>query len=203
MKNRKLVLSTDNKHKIKEIKDILKDLNIEVLSKSDIGLLDFDVEEDGNTLEENSIIKARAIKEKTEFMVMADDSGLFVESLKGEPGIYSARYAGVDGDDKKNNEKLLKEMEGFEAKDRKASFFTVIALITEEGEVVTVKGECKGKIGLSPKGNNDFGYDPLFIPEGYDKTFAELDGQVKNEISHRAHALEEIKKTLKNLLKGD
>nr|WP_300004320.1 RdgB/HAM1 family non-canonical purine NTP pyrophosphatase [Tissierella sp.] len=185
------------------MKAILKDLNIEVLSKSDIGLEDFEVLEDGETLEANSIKKAKAIKEQTDFMVMADDSGLFVESLKGEPGIYSARYAGEPGDDKKNNEKLLKEMVNIPIEERGASFFTVIALITEDGEVLTVKGECKGFIGLEPKGDNDFGYDPLFVPEGYENTFAELDGEIKNKISHRALALEEIKKTLKNLLEGE
>ena len=203
MVNRKVVLSTDNKHKIKEIKEILKDLNIEVLSKSDIGLGSFQVVEDGETLEANSIKKAKAIKEKTEFMVMADDSGLFVESLNGEPGIYSARYAGVEGDDSRNNEKLLKAMEKTPIEDRAASFFTVIALVTEAGEVITVKGECKGQIALAPRGNNDFGYDPLFIPEGYENTFAELNGEIKNTISHRARALEKIKKTLKNLLEGE
>lgn len=203
MVNRKIVLSTDNKHKIKEMKAILKNLNIEVLSKSDIGLEGFEVLEDGETLEANSIKKAKAIKEKTDFMVMADDSGLFVKSLDGQPGIYSARYAGVPGDDKKNNEKLLKAMENIPMEDRDASFFTVIALVTENGEVITVEGECKGHIGLSPKGDNDFGYDPLFVPAGYKNTFAELDGEVKNNISHRALALEEIKKTLKNLLEGE
>lgn len=202
MKDRKIVLSTDNKHKIKEMKEILKDLDIEVLSKEDIGLNNFDVVEDGTTLEENSIKKAKAIKEKTPFMVMADDSGLFVESLNGEPGVYSARYAGEEGNDDKNNQKLLQMMKDIPMDKRKASFFSVIALITENGEVLTVKGECKGSIGFKLKGHNDFGYDPLFTPEGYEKTFAELSGEVKNKISHRAKALEEIKKTLTNLLEN-
>ncbi|OLS03121.1 Non-canonical purine NTP pyrophosphatase [Tissierella creatinophila DSM 6911] len=202
MKDRKIVLSTDNKHKIKEMKEILKDLDIEVLSKEDIGLNNFDVVEDGTTLEENSIKKAKALKEKTPFMVMADDSGLFVESLNGEPGVYSARYAGEEGNDDKNNQKLLQMMKDLPMDKRKASFFSVIALITENGEVLTVKGECKGSIGFELKGHNDFGYDPLFTPEGYEKTFAELSGEVKNKISHRAKALEEIKKTLTNLLEN-
>lgn len=203
MRDRKLVLSTDNKHKIKEMKEILKDLNIEVLSKQDIGLNNFDVVEDGTTLEENSIKKAKALKEKTPFMVMADDSGLFVESLNGDPGVYSARYAGEDNNDDKNNEKLLQMMKDFPMNKRKASFFSVIALITEEGEVITVKGECKGHIGFELKGHNDFGYDPLFTPQGYEKTFAELSGEVKNKISHRAKALEDIKDTLTNLLEDE
>ena len=203
MKARKLVLSTDNKHKIKEMKEILQDLDIEVLSKEDIGLNNFNVIEDGTTLEENSIKKAKALKERTSFMVMADDSGLFVDSLNGEPGVYSARYAGEENDDDKNNEKLLLMMKDFPEDKRKASFFSVIALITEEGEILTVKGECKGSIGFERKGNNDFGYDPLFTPEGYENTFAELSGEVKNKISHRAKALEKIKETLKNLLEDE
>ncbi len=203
MKDRKLVLSTDNKHKIKEIKDILKDLDIEVLSKAEIALKDFNVLEDGRTLEENSIKKAKALKEKTPFMVMADDSGLFVESLDGDPGVYSARYAGEEANDAKNNEKLLEKMKDIPLKKRKASFFSVIAIITEDDEILTAKGECKGHIGFKPSGFNDFGYDPLFIPDGYDKTFAELSSDIKNNISHRSRALEEIKKTINNLLEDE
>lgn len=203
LKDRKIVLSTDNKHKIKEIKDILKDLNIEVLSKEDIGLKSLSVEEDGRTLKENSIKKARALKEKTPYMVMADDSGLFVDALNGQPGVYSSRYAGADGDDRANNEKLLLNMKNLPLEKRGASFFTVISIITEEGEVITVEGECKGHIAFKLKGDNDFGYDPLFVPAGYNKTFAELDSQIKNRISHRALALENIKDKLKSLLKDD
>lgn len=179
------------------------DLNIEVLSKEDIGLKDLDIEEDGETLTENSIKKAKALKEKTPYTVMADDSGLFVEALDGEPGVYSARYAGFEGDDRANNEKLLLNMKDIALEKRNASFFSVIALITEDDKVITVEGECKGHIGFEYRGNNDFGYDPLFFPKGYDKTFAELDGQIKNKISHRAIALENIKETLKNLLEDD
>ena len=203
MKDRKLVLSTDNKHKIKEIKDILKDLDIEVLSKAEIALKDFNVLEDGRTLEENSIKKAKALKEKTSFMVMADDSGLFVESLDGDPGVYSARYAGEEANDAKNNEKLLEKMKDIPLEKRNASFFSVIAIITEENEVLTAKGECKGHIAFKASGFNDFGYDPLFIPDGYDKTFAELSSDIKNNISHRSRALEEIKKTIINLLEDE
>lgn len=203
MKNRKLVLSTNNKNKVEEIKDILKGLPIEVLSKKDIGFEDFDVIEDGTSLEENSVKKARALAEKTEFMVMADDSGLFVDCLNGEPGVYSSRYGGEEGNDDKNNEKLLGKLSDLPLKDRRASFKTVIALVTEEKEVLSVEGECKGHIGFELKGDNGFGYDPLFTPEGYDKTFAELDGEIKNTISHRAKALEEMKEVLTNLLKDE
>lgn len=203
MKDRKIVLSTDNKHKLKEIKEILKELDIEVLSKKDIGLENLNVVEDGETLKDNSIKKAKALKDKTPYMVMADDSGLFVEALDGDPGVHSARYAGLDGDDKKNNNLLLLNLKDIPIGERKASFFTVISLITEDGEILTVEGECKGSIGLEYKGHNDFGYDPLFIPKGYEKTFAELDGEVKNKISHRALALQNIKERLKKLLEDD
>lgn len=203
MNHRKLVLSTNNIHKVEEIKDILKDLPIEVLSKKDLGLEELDVVEDGTTLEENSIKKAKALSNKTDYMVMADDSGLFVEALNGVPGVYSSRYAGEEGNDLKNNKKLIKELENIPLENRNGSFKTVIALVTEEKQVLTVRGECKGHIISSPRGENGFGYDPLFIPEGYNETFGELGEEVKNKISHRAKALEEIRKTLINLLKED
>lgn len=203
MKHRKLVLSTNNIHKVEEIKDILKDLPIEVLSKKDLGLEELDVVEDGTTLEENSIKKAKALSNKTDYMVMADDSGLFVEALNGVPGVYSSRYAGEEGNDLKNNKKLIKELENIPLENRNGSFKTVIALVTEEKQVLTVRGECKGHIISSPRGENGFGYDPLFIPEGYNETFGELGEEVKNKISHRAKALEKIRKTLINLLKED
>jgi XTP/dITP diphosphohydrolase len=201
--NRKIVISTNNKNKLKEIKKILEDLPIEVLSKRDLGLEAFDVVEDGDTLEKNSIKKAKVLKEKTEYMVMADDSGLFVDSLNGDPGVHSARYAGVDGDDLANNKKLLKNMKDIPLEKRNAHFKAVIALITEDDKTITVSGKCYGHIAFEPQGDNKFGYDPLFIPNNYEESFAELDGEVKNEISHRARALEGIKKELKELLKEE
>lgn len=203
MKHRRLVLSSNNIHKIDEIGRILEDLPIEVLSKRDIGLENLEVIEDGTTLEENSKKKAIALSEKTEYMVMADDSGIFVEALNGAPGVYSARYSGDDGNDEENNKKLLRELKDVPLEDRMGSFLTVITLITEDKEVFTVKGECKGHIIFEPKGSNGFGYDPLFVPDGYDKTFGELDSEVKNKISHRAKALEEMRKLLIRLIEGD
>lgn len=200
MKHRKLVLSTDNIHKVKEIQDILSDLPIEVLSKKEIGLEDIDVVEDGKTLEENSIKKSKALADNIDYMVMADDSGLFVEALGGKPGVYSARYAGKDGDDAANNKKLLKELEKVPLEDRIGSFMTVISLITEEKEIFTIKGECKGHILFEPRGENGFGYDPLFVPEGYDRTFGELDEDTKNRISHRGRALDKMKGLLVQLI---
>ena len=197
----KLVISTGNKHKVEEIKEILKDLDIEILSKSDVLKEELEVVEDGDTLEANSIKKAKALSEKVDFMILADDSGLFVNSLNGEPGVYSSRYAGEEGNDKKNYVKLLDNLK--DIKDRSGCFKTVIALITEDKKIHTVEGTCNGTIGFEPRGDNGFGYDPIFIPDGYDLTFSELGEDVKNKISHRALALNELKILLKNLLEGD
>lgn len=194
---RKLILSTGNKNKVKEIRDILKDLPIEVLSKDEIGLVDFDVVEDGVTLEENSLKKARELSRLVDYMVMADDSGIFVDSLGGEPGVYSARYGGEDGNDDLNNLTLLKNLKG---KDRTASFQSVIALITEDKREYTVKGICKGRVLEEPKGDNGFGYDPLFVPDGFQRTFAELDGDIKNSISHRRRAIDGLREKLIEIL---
>lgn len=201
MENKKLILSTNNLNKVEEIKNILKALPIKVLSKKDINLENFEVIEDANSLEGNSEIKARALASKTKYMVMADDSGLFVEALNGEPGIYSSRYAGEEGNDKRNNEKLLTEMKNIPYEKRKAKFKTVITLINEEKEIIFIKGECKGHIGFKLEGENGFGYDPLFIPEGYIKTFAQLHNNIKNTISHRSKALEKTKEILTNIVR--
>ena len=200
MEKRKLVISTGNQNKVNEIREILKDLPIEVISKRDIGLGDMDVVENGKTLEENSMLKAKALANKTNYMVMADDSGLFVDKLNGEPGIYSSRYGGEEGNDQKNNNKLLKELESISIEDRKAKFISVIVLITESGQVISVEGQCKGTIGFQAVGSNGFGYDPLFTPEGFKKTFGELDENIKNEISHRSKALEKLKVELEKII---
>jgi len=200
MKSRKLVLSTGNAHKVDEIVKILKNLNIEIFTKNQLGIEDFDIVEDGATLEENSIIKARALGNKLNFMVMADDTGLFVNALDGEPGLYSSRYAGDDHNDEKNNQKLLERLKNKE--DRSAYFKTVIALITEDGEAHIAEGICNGQIATEKRGEGGFGYDPLFIPEGYDKTFAQLGQDVKNKISHRAKALYKFEQLLKNIIES-
>lgn len=200
---RKLVISTGNMNKVDEIKKILKDLPFEVVSKNEIGLKDIDVIEDGNTLEENSIKKAKVLAEKIDYMVLADDSGLFVDELEGRPGVYSSRYGGEEGNDQKNNEKLLRELRDVPLQNRTGSFKAVIALVKEDKEIIIVNGQCKGKIALEKKGDNGFGYDPLFIPDGFDKSFGELDEKVKNQISHRGKALENLKKELLNLIKDE
>ncbi len=203
MKNRKLVLSTGNMNKVREIQEMLIDLPIEVVSKKDVNLDHIDVVEDGTTLRENSIKKAVALSQHTEYMVMADDSGLFVDALNGEPGVYSNRYAGLEGDDGANNDKLILAMKDVELENRGAKFLTVITLITEDKEIITIDGELKGYIGFQLNGDKGFGYDPLFIPEDFDQTFAVLGKAVKNVISHRARALDEMKKVLTNLLEDD
>ena len=203
MNMKKIVLSTNNKNKVKELKYILKDLPFEIISKEDIGYGEFDVEEDGDTLEDNASKKAIELAEKIDFMVLADDSGLFVDALDGRPGVYSARYAGEDGNDKKNNEKLLSELRSIDEVNRGASFKTVIALVDEKKDIKLARGECKGKIISHPRGENGFGYDPLFIPDGYDMTFAELDDDIKNKISHRYKALNNLKEILMKMVEGE
>lgn len=200
MNKRKLIISTGNQNKVKEIAHILKDLPIEVLSKKDLGLEDLEVIEDGKTLKENSRLKAKALFEKIKYMVMADDSGLFVDALNGEPGVYSSRYAGEEGNDEKNNNKLLKELEGIPIENRSARFKTVIVLITEEGKTITVEGQCKGTIGFQARGDQGFGYDPLFIAKNHKKTFGELEENIKNKISHRAMALEKLRSKMIKIL---
>lgn len=193
---RKIILSSGNKHKIVEIKDILKDLPFEVISKNDLGYEDFDVDEDGTTLEENAFKKAIELHKLTKGIVIADDTGLFVDALDGEPGVYSARYAGEPTSDKNNRELLLKKLQNVPYENRTAYFKTVIAIIYEDGSKASAEGKVNGIIGFEEKGQNGFGYDSLFIVENTGKTFAEMTEDEKNKISHRARALQNLKKSL-------
>lgn len=198
---KKIVLASNNSKKIKEIKDILNGLEYEVYSLNDMDI-NIDVEEDGITFEENSKKKATEIysylKKRGEdnFLVLADDSGLEVDSLNGAPGVYSARYAGEHGNDYKNNIKLLEEMKGFKGDDRKARFVCVISLVDENGETKVVCGEVDGYIIEELKTEGGFGYDPLFFYEGFNKTFGEASSKEKNAISHRGNALKKLKEIL-------
>ncbi len=194
---RKLILSTDNRNKAKELREILKDLPLEILTKKEAGVENLQVVEDGDTLEHNSLKKARELAELVDHMVMADDSGLFVDALDGAPGVYSSRYGGEDGNDSLNNKTLLKNLQG---KERTAAFRTVIALITEDGREMTVQGECRGEILEEPRGENGFGYDPLFVPSGYSETFAQLPSEIKNSISHRRRAIDALREKLEEIL---
>lgn len=195
-----IIVSSGNKHKIVEIKEILSDLPFNIVSKNEIGLEKLEVEEDKDTLEENALKKALEIAKRVEGIVIADDTGLFVDKLNGRPGVYSSRYSGENATYQDNNIKLLKELEGVSLEERTAKFKTVIAIVDKDKSYKTVVGECKGKIGFEPAGENGFGYDPLFIIDGYNKTFAELGDEIKNKISHRANALKELKEELKKTL---
>lgn len=198
---KKLIIASNNEHKINEIKKILEGTKLEIKSLKEENIF-IDVLEDGKTFEENSKKKCMAIAEflksqnKQEFIVMADDSGLEVEYLGGAPGIYSARYAGVHGDDKKNNEKLLAELNGVDRKDRKAKFVCQISVVDDKGVYNSVRGEAEGIILNELVGNSGFGYDPLFYYEPLKKTFADISPKEKNKVSHRAVALRKIKKII-------
>ena len=187
----KLVFATNNKHKLQEVRDILGN-RIEVLSLSDIDCHD-DIPETGTTLEENALIKARWVSEKYNCNCFADDTGLEVTALGGAPGVYSARYAGEECNSVANMEKLLQNLT--EKTDRSAQFRTVIALIIN-GEEILFDGVVKGAITTEKSGDSGFGYDPIFIPEGYDISFAQMGNKEKNSISHRFRATEKLSKYL-------
>lgn len=193
---REIVLSTDNINKLREIREILEDLDIKIYGKSDIEGLNFEVIEDGDTLYDNALKKAYAMAERVDYAVLSDDTGLFVKALNGEPGVHSARYAS-EHDDKKNREKLLNNLKDKE--DRSAYFKTEIILIDEDKNIIPIEGVCPGKISLEERGDNGFGYDSIFIPDGFDKTFAEMSHEEKNQISHRSRALKNLRDKISNL----
>ena len=197
------VIATGNKHKLEEIGTILKDFNLKVLSMKDVDLEGLEIIEDGNTFEENALIKARTVMEKTGKLTLADDSGLEVDILDNRPGIFSARFAGENATDEDNNNKLLKLLEDVPLEKRSARFVCAMAAMFPNGESIVLRGECPGLIGFKPKGESGFGYDPLFIVEEYNQTFAQIGEEKKNKISHRAIALEKLKVELKILLKGE
>lgn len=192
----RILAATKNKHKIDEIQAIAGEFGMDVVSRDDAGVPDIDVVEDGNTFEENSEKKAREIMELCGEITIADDSGLMVDALDGAPGVISARFAGEDGNDLANNEKLLKLLAPVEPEKRTARFVSVITMLYPDGRKIVARGECEGHIIYQPKGCNGFGYDPLFVPNGFDRTFAELSGEEKNRISHRAVALQNLRSKL-------
>lgn len=202
---KKIIIASNNQHKITEIKKILSNINIDVKSLKEENIF-LDIEEDGKTFRENSKKKAHEIYKylkkqgKDNFIVMADDSGLEVDYLNGEPGIYSARYAGIHGDDKKNNEKLLNELKGVPKENRKAKFVCEISIIDCSGEYESIRGEAHGIILNELSGSKGFGYDPLFYYEPLKKTFAELTIDEKNTVSHRGKALSKLKNTIEKYL---
>ena len=188
MKQR-LIVATNNKHKAEEIKEMLVDFDFEVLSLADFKI-DIEVEENGSTYAENALIKAMALRELTDGWILADDSGLEIDALDRAPGIYSARYLGEDTPYIIKNSMILGKLDGVE--DRSARFVCSIALVFEDGSYWITVNKCEGSISESIQGENGFGYDPIFIPEGHSSTFGVLPAKIKNSISHRAKALQAV-----------
>ena len=195
----KMVLASKNPHKLTEMTAILSQLGVEVVLESDVGA-DVDVEETGETFEENSLLKARAVMEATGLPAIADDSGLCVTALGGGPGVYSARYGGEGLDDKGRYELVLQGLSG--QLDRSAKFVSVITACFPNGDVLTARGECPGLITYAPRGSGTFGYDPIFLVPEKKKTFAQMEGEEKNAISHRGRALQKFKVELEKYLNG-
>lgn len=195
----KIVLASKNTHKLKEMREILSAQGVEVVLESDVGA-DVEVEETGTTFEENSLLKARAVMEKTGLAAIADDSGLAVDALNGAPGVYSARYGGPELDDQGRYRLLLSNMRG--QVDRKCRFVSVITLCMPDGAVISARGECPGTLAYAPQGENGFGYDPVFFVPEKKKTFAQLTAEEKNAISHRAVALREFQMKWERYLHG-
>lgn len=193
---KKLIVASNNNHKIDEIKEMLKGFNLEVIGLKEAGI-DIDVDETGKTFKENAEIKAREIFSVANGnMVLADDSGLSVEALGGLPGIYSARYSGGHGNDKENNKKLIKELQGVPFNERKAKFICAMVLIVNDITVVKVQGEVQGYIVEEYREIEAFGYDPLFYVPELKETFADVPAEVKNSMSHRGRALDMLKDEL-------
>lgn len=192
---KKLIFATGNENKMKEIRMILGDLDYEILSMKEAGI-DADIVEDGKTFEENAIIKATAISKLSGCLVLADDSGLEVDYMDKMPGIYSARWMGEDTSYRIKNKAIIDKLEGVPDEKRTARFVCAIAAAFPDGRVVTKRGTIEGIIGYEERGENGFGYDPIFFLTEYGKTTAELSPEEKNQISHRGRALELIKSEL-------
>lgn len=190
-----IVIATGNEGKAKEFEALFSKKGLSIKTLKDFPELE-DVEETGETFAENAMLKAETISEKLNTLVLADDSGLKVDALGGQPGVYSARYAGIEKNDAKNNAKLLSELSELPEEERKAQFHCTLALAKPGKESLVIEGEIKGHIIAVPKGNNGFGYDPLFYVPELDKTMAELSAEEKNKISHRAVALKKLEKEL-------
>lgn len=197
---KKLLLATRNQHKKQELAAMLKDLGLEVLTLDEVPELP-EVVEDGATFRENAEKKAVATARASAYVCLADDSGLEVKALNGRPGVYSARFAGPQADDHMNNEKLLALVREIDPSQREARFVCVIAIADPQGQIQIVEGECPGFITLEARGSAGFGYDPLFIPNGYHQTFAELAPEEKNRISHRGQALKRALPLIKDFVK--
>ncbi|MDD2688988.1 MAG: RdgB/HAM1 family non-canonical purine NTP pyrophosphatase [Candidatus Omnitrophica bacterium] len=197
-----LLVATKNKKKLKEIKEILKPLNLKITFLDDYHNTPHIIE-NGKTFRENAVKKAIKISHFSRKLTLGEDSGLCVEALGGEPGVYSARFAGKDKSDLKNNLKILRLLEGLPLKKRSAYYACAVALADEEGLIGVVEGRCSGKIAFAPKGHFGFGYDPIFIIPKYKKTFAELGLVIKHRMSHRFRALEKAKKIIQKYIESN
>ena len=196
---KKLIFATGNAGKMKEIREILGSPDLEILSQKEAGI-ETHAEENGTTFEENALIKARAVAEQTDALVLADDSGLEIDYLGGEPGVYSARYLGEDTPYEIKNQKILDRLEGVPEEKRTARFVCVIAAVLPDGRTFTTRGTIEGIIGWESRGEGGFGYDPIFCVPEYHCSTAELSMEQKNEISHRGKALRAMKEELKGVL---
>lgn len=194
--SKRIVFATGNAGKIREIQMILADLNMEVVSMKEAGI-QVDIEENGSTYEENALLKARAVAAFTDDIVMADDSGLEIDYLNKEPGIYSARYLGEDTPYSIKNANLMERLMGVPDEKRSARFVCAIAAVLPGGKELTTRAAIEGRIGYEEKGSNGFGYDPIFYVPEFGKTTAELTGEEKNKVSHRGKALELMKEELR------
>lgn len=193
---KKIIIATKNKGKVNEFRDFFAPHNIEVISLLDLDEEIPDIEETGESFVENAAIKAEQISNRFQKTVLADDSGLVIDSLEGRPGIYSARYAGEPTDDQANIDKVLEEMKEIPEEERGARFVCVLAIAQPHEEPMFVTGYCEGRIQTEQSGENGFGYDPIFVPEGYEKTMAELDPAEKNQISHRKIAMNQLEQNI-------
>lgn len=193
----KIIIATHNKHKLQEMSRILSPMGYEVVTDRDLGIELTDAEENGETFLDNARIKAESGCRESGLPCIADDSGLCVDALGGAPGVFSARYSGVHGDDDGNNRKLLKELEGVPTEKRTAYFACAICVSFPDGSEITATGKCEGYIGYEKKGENGFGYDPLFMVG--ERSLAEMTAEEKDAISHRGNALKELQKILPSI----
>lgn len=200
--NKRIVFATGNAEKMREIREILADMDMEILSMREMGI-DIPIEENGATFEENAVIKAKAVAAVCGGIVLADDSGIEIDYLNKEPGIYSARYMGEDTPYSIKNASLIKRLHGVPDEKRTARFVCAIAAALPDGEVLTAHGEVEGRIDYREKGTNGFGYDPIFYLPELGRTSAELSDSEKNSISHRGKALSQIKQLLKTKIKSE
>jgi XTP/dITP diphosphohydrolase len=197
---KQIVIASRNEGKVREIRNFLHGLDFDIKSISDFNHIP-EIKEDGNSFEENALKKARAIYEQTKITTIADDSGLEVPYLNYQPGIHSKRYSGENANDMSNNMKLLDDLKNVDMDNRRARFKCLIVLYNSLYNGLSFEGKCEGYLIDDMKGDNGFGYDPLFIPVGYTKTFAELDLVTKNKISHRGKALTHLREFLEKIFK--